>query len=430
MPCATNRLHTRICLPDHAVLEKTSLARIFARAINCLHPENGEPCNVCEICVDFLTNRSMDLVEIDAASNTGVENIREIIEHLAFSPNRAQYKVFIIDEVHMLSKGAFNALLKTLEEPPKHAVFILATTEVHKVPPTVISRTQRFDFKKIDGEQMHKHLEMIASAEGIVIDQESLGLVVQAAEGGVRDALSILDRLSQYGSITKEIAEQLLGMTNIVSVQTLLSLLIKKDAKAALEYTEQLLLSGLDPIQFNKDLLEYLRKLLLLGSGAEASLSLAESQLVILKEQSVALSQNQLLHIIRLFLRAAKDFEISPSIELPFEIAVAESCLSNLSVLQHTATQKSVTSEKSVQYEHSNHAEMKHDTIPKPASEELNQSNVEVLEKNDEPKSSTEPEISLEILMQSWPQVLSLIKERQSAIFYLTKSCIPKRHSS
>src|SRR5258708_7731608 len=177
---------------------KTSVARILARAINCPNQKNGEPCNKCPICEQFLDGTSLDLIEIDAASNTGVENIREIIDHLKFSPTQAQYKVFIIDEVHMLSKGAFNALLKTLEEPPKHAVFILATTEIHKVPATVISRTQRFDFNKISIADLTHHLKYVAEDNQVKISDAALMELATAADGSFRDGLSLLDRVINY----------------------------------------------------------------------------------------------------------------------------------------------------------------------------------------------------------------------------------------
>lgn len=306
---------------------KTSLARIFARAINCTNQKNGEPCNECAICKQFLDNNSLDLIEIDAASNTGVENIREIIEHLKFSPTQSQYKVFIIDEVHMLSKGAFNALLKTLEEPPKHAVFILATTEIHKVPATIISRTQRFDFKKIDHDKLLEHLKSVASKEKIKIDDASLELVLNSAEGSVRDALSILDKLSTFDNIELAQAEKLLGLTNILAVQQFLDLLVSKDAAKSLNFLQEQFGSGVDPIQFNKDLLDYLRKVLLVSLGGNLSALFDQNQMKNLSRHSKEIKPNQLLFIIRLFLRANKDFQISPNSELPVEIAAAEACL-------------------------------------------------------------------------------------------------------
>jgi len=312
---------------------KTSTARILARAINCEHAKNGEPDNKCHICTSFIEGNSLDLLEIDAASNTGVENIREITERLAFSPAEAKYKVFIIDEVHMLSKGAFNALLKTLEEPPAHAVFILATTEVNKVPATIISRTQRFDFGRVNAEELFEHLKMIVKKNKIDVDEPSLKLVAQAAEGGVRDALSILDKLSSFGGkVTLSETESLLGLTNQSFIRQILDYIIDRDAASAIDLLHSLLQSGLDPAQFNRELLEYLRKLLVYSIGAKkASASFdsmeGEGFIDFLKEHSSKIPESRLLHIIRLFLRAHKDFESSPSLELPLEVAIAEACM-------------------------------------------------------------------------------------------------------
>ncbi|GAC1574691.1 MAG: DNA polymerase III subunit gamma/tau [Candidatus Doudnabacteria bacterium] len=308
---------------------KTSLARIFARAINCSNQKDGEPCNECALCKQFLGNNSLDLIEIDAASNTGVENIREIIEHLKFSPTQAAYKVFIIDEVHMLSKGAFNALLKTLEEPPKHAVFILATTEIHKVPATIISRTQRFDFKKIDHDKLLAHLQSISVKEKIKIDDASLELILNSSEGSVRDALSILDKLSVFDNIDISQAEKLLGLTNILAIQKFLDFLMAKDAASSLNFLQEQFGMGIDPVQFNKDLLEYLRKVLLVSLGGNLSSLFERTQTENLSRHAKEIKPAQLLFIIRLFLRANKDFQISPNAELPVEIAAAEACLSS-----------------------------------------------------------------------------------------------------
>jgi DNA polymerase-3 subunit gamma/tau len=310
---------------------KTTTARIVARAINCEHQKKGEPDNSCAICSSFLNGTSLDLLEIDAASHTGVENIREIIERLAFSPAEAKYKVFIIDEVHMLSKGAFNALLKTLEEPPVHAVFILATTEINKVPATIISRTQRFDFTRINNLELLQHLKKVAKDASIKIDDESLGLVVQTAEGSVRDALSILDKLAAFGSVDRQTTELLLGLANASDVRKLLDYIIAKNPAGALDHVRDLFSKGLDPVQFNRNFLEYLRALLTHVLGAQKISSIVDNQLSEdLARHASGISLNRLLFCIRLFLRANKDFESSPSAELPLEAAIVEACMSDV----------------------------------------------------------------------------------------------------
>ena len=369
---------------------KTSVARILARAINCAKQKNGEPCNNCDNCKQFLNNTGLDLVEIDAASNTGVENIREITEHLKFSPTSAKYKVFIIDEVHMLSKGAFNALLKTLEEPPAHAVFILATTEVHKVPATIISRTQRFDFKKIDNARLLEYLEEVSKKEKIKIDKESLELVVNSAEGSVRDALSILDKLSTFEKIDLAQAEALLGITNVIASQKFLDLLNKKNAADALNFLSEIFNSGVDPIQFNKDFLEYLRKVLMISLGADMDFALDQTQKENLTRQAQEVKPQHLMYVIRLFLRANKDFAISPNVELPVEIAAAEACLTE----QGTVVKASLV-----------------------VTEAVKETVKEVKKKPLVDKAVLEADV-----FAAWPKILLELKEQASTLFAVMKN--------
>ena len=195
---------------------KTTVAKIFAKAVNCEHPVDGSPCGECETCRSIAAGTSMNVIEIDAASNNGVDNIREIREEVAYRPTEGRYKVYIIDEVHMLSIGAFNALLKTLEEPPKHIIFILATTEVHKLPQTILSRCVRFDFRLVSVKDLMRHLRKIFENEKIECDEESLKLIATAGEGSVRDTLSIADSIASYcqGKITKEETLKILGTTD------------------------------------------------------------------------------------------------------------------------------------------------------------------------------------------------------------------------
>ena len=179
---------------------KTSIAKIFAKALNCQYETDGEPCNECELCVSITDGSANDVIEIDAASNNGVDEIRNIRDKVKYAPAEAEFKVYIIDEVHMLTTGAFNALLKTLEEPPAHAIFILATTEPHKIPATIISRTQRFDFKSLDIEEITERLEFVAQQENTAYDKEALSYIARIAEGGMRDALSIMDQVIAFSS--------------------------------------------------------------------------------------------------------------------------------------------------------------------------------------------------------------------------------------
>lgn len=244
---------------------KTSAAKIFAKAINCEHGHDGEPCNECEVCKGTTDGSIPDVLEIDAASNNGVEEIRDIREKVKYAPTVAKYKVYIIDEVHMLSTGAFNALLKTLEEPPKHVIFILATTEPHKLPLTIISRVQRFDFKRITTQDIIGRLEFILKEEKIPYDEKALMIVARAAEGGMRDALSLLDQVISYGSeeVTVEDALEITGSVAQGLLTKLVSAAFDGDAAEAISTLTALLAEGKDPVRLVEDLLVFFRDVLL-----------------------------------------------------------------------------------------------------------------------------------------------------------------------
>lgn len=244
---------------------KTSAAKIFAKAMNCPNQVNGEPCNQCDICRDITNGSLEDVIEIDAASNNGVDEIRDIRDKSTYAPSRATYKVYIIDEVHMLSTGAFNALLKTLEEPTENVVFILATTELHKIPATILSRVQRFEFKAIKQKAIREHLASILDKEGLTYEVDALNLIARRAEGGMRDALSILDQalsLSPDDQVTMAIAEEITGSISMVALDDYVQYLMENQATQALQALETIYDSGKSMSRFATDLLTYLRDLL------------------------------------------------------------------------------------------------------------------------------------------------------------------------
>ncbi|HEL0560757.1 TPA: DNA polymerase III subunit gamma/tau [Streptococcus equi subsp. zooepidemicus] len=251
---------------------KTSAAKIFAKAMNCPNQVKGEPCNHCDICRDITTGSLEDVIEIDAASNNGVDEIRDIRDKSTYAPSRATYKVYIIDEVHMLSTGAFNALLKTLEEPSDNVVFILATTELHKIPATILSRVQRFEFKAIKQPAICEHLAAILDKEGIAYEIEALHLIARRAEGGMRDALSILDQalsLSFDNRVTLAIAEEITGSISISALDDYAQHLIRQKTSQALANLETIYDSGKSMSRFATDLLTYFRDLLIVKSGGD-----------------------------------------------------------------------------------------------------------------------------------------------------------------
>ncbi|MCG7330738.1 DNA polymerase III subunit gamma/tau [Streptococcus cristatus] len=251
---------------------KTSVAKIFAKAMNCPNQKDGEPCNDCYICQAITEGSLEDVIEIDAASNNGVDEIRDIRDKSTYAPSLAKHKVYIIDEVHMLSTGAFNALLKTLEEPTENVVFILATTELHKIPATILSRVQRFEFKSIKTQDIIGHIEWILEQEGINFEQEGVQIIARRAEGGMRDALSILDQalsLTQENRLTTDIAEEITGSISLGALDAYVAALIAHDAVTALDNLNLIFDSGKNMARFVTDLLQYLRDLIIVKTGGE-----------------------------------------------------------------------------------------------------------------------------------------------------------------
>ena len=251
---------------------KTSVAKIFAKAMNCSHQKNGEPCNECYICQAITEGSLEDVIEIDAASNNGVDEIRDIRDKSTYAPSLAKHKVYIIDEVHMLSTGAFNALLKTLEEPTENVVFILATTELHKIPATILSRVQRFEFKSIKTKDIVAHVEWILQQENIGFENDAVQVIARRAEGGMRDALSILDQalsLTQDNQLTTAISEEITGSISLVALDAYVTAVLTHDTSAALENLDVIFDSGKNMARFVTDLLQYLRDLLIVKTGGE-----------------------------------------------------------------------------------------------------------------------------------------------------------------
>lgn len=253
---------------------KTSAAKIFAKAMNCPHQVNGEPCNQCDLCQDITNGSLEDVIEIDAASNNGVDEIRDIRDKSTYAPSRATYKVYIIDEVHMLSSGAFNALLKTLEEPTENVVFILATTELHKIPATILSRVQRFEFKSIKQTDIADHLASILEKEGLSYQAEALSLIARRAEGGMRDALSILDQalsLSSNNQVDLSTAEEITGSISLKALDEYVTYINEGNAQEALACLNTIFENGKSMSRFATDLLTYFRDLLIAKSGGDQS---------------------------------------------------------------------------------------------------------------------------------------------------------------
>src|SRR5512143_1923058 len=248
---------------------KTTLARLLAKAVNCLNEDPGRrPCNECAFCKAVNENRFLDLIEIDAASNTSVDDVRDLRDKINFSPSQGKFKIYIIDEVHMLSNQAFNALLKTLEEPPPHAIFVLATTEIHKIPATVLSRCQRHEFRRVPVDEIVGNLEKIVRAENIKADDEALTLIARQSAGGIRDAQSLLDQLASTGDkITLALAQTVLGTATSQTVLDIAASIVDRDPAHGLESIHRALDAGADPRSLARQIVEYLRGLMLIQMG-------------------------------------------------------------------------------------------------------------------------------------------------------------------
>ena len=305
---------------------KTSTAKIFSRAVNCTNLHNDEPCNECENCREILEDKNMDVVEIDAASNNSVDDIRELRENVKYSPAKAKYKVYIIDEVHMLSQGAFNALLKTLEEPPSYVIFILATTEPHKIPATILSRCQRFDFKRVTVKDISSRMRYICEKEGIEADEKALNLIARNSQGALRDALSILDQCISFegNKISYNDVIELLGSVNIEQLFDLAESIIKEDTRKSLQILNDFIIWGKDVRNLVNDLIDHFRNLMVckISNDLDEIISLPEETIDLLKQQAETIDTNNLIRILNILSEAQDGMKISSNPRVLMEVTM------------------------------------------------------------------------------------------------------------
>ena len=310
---------------------KTSIAKIFAKAVNCEHPVNGSPCNECAMCRAVNEQRSMNVIEIDAASNNGVDNIREIREEVAYSPSEGKYKVYIIDEVHMLSTGAFNALLKTLEEPPSYVIFILATTEANKIPVTILSRCQRYDFRRITIDTIAARLSELMEKEGVDVEEKAIRYVAKAGDGSMRDALSLLDQCIAFylgQKLTYDKVLEVLGTVDTEIFSQMLRTILAGDVTGSIRTLETLLNRGKELGQFVTDFTWYLRNLLLVKSADETEelLDVSTENLKLLKEESTMVDDETLIHYIRVLSELSGQLRYAAQKRVLVEVALVKLC--------------------------------------------------------------------------------------------------------
>lgn len=310
---------------------KTTIAKIFAKAVNCEHPVDGSPCGECAICKSIAAGTSMNVIEIDAASNNGVDSIRQIVEEVNYSPAEGKFKVYIIDEVHMLSIGAFNALLKTLEEPPAYVIFILATTEVHKIPITILSRCQRYDFRRISIDTIADRLKELTQKEQVQIEEKAVRYIAKVADGSMRDALSLLDQCIAFyfeQELTYDKVLDVLGAVDTGVFSRMLREILKGDAAAALGVLQDIVLQGRELSQFVTDFAWYLRNLLLIKSadGVEDIIDVSSDNLVRLKEEAHLAENDTIMRYIRILSELSGQIRYATQKRILIEMAIIKLC--------------------------------------------------------------------------------------------------------
>lgn len=311
---------------------KTSIAKIFAKAVNCEHPVDGSPCGECAMCKSIADGSAMNVIEIDAASNNGVDSIRQIVEEVSYSPTMGRYKVYIIDEVHMLSIGAFNALLKTLEEPPEYVIFILATTEVHKIPITILSRCQRYDFRRISIENISERLHELIEVENVSVEEKAIRYIAKCADGAMRDALSLLDQCLAFyfdQELTYDRVLDVLGAVDTEVFSRLLRTIIASDVSGAMKMIEEIVIQGRELGQFVTDMTWYMRNLLLLKSSDanEDVIDLSTENMARLKEEATMVDSEVIMRYIRIMSELSNQLRYATQKRILLEVTVIKLCV-------------------------------------------------------------------------------------------------------
>ena len=320
---------------------KTSIAKLFAKTVNCENPIEGSPCGICSSCKSIAAGASMNVIEIDAASNNGVDNIREIVDEVSYSPAEGKYKVYIIDEVHMLSIGAFNALLKTLEEPPSYVIFILATTEVHKIPITILSRCQRYDFKRISIETITERMQELMDAEGVQVEEKALRYVAKTADGSMRDALSLLDQCIAFHfgkELTYDKVLDVLGAVDTEVFSRLYRQVLKRNVLGCINLLEEIVMQGRELTQFVSDFSWYLRNLLLVktSDNMEDVIDVSSENLTRLKEEAEETDMETIIRYIRIFSELSSKMKYSAQKRILLEVALIKLCKPAMETKQDT----------------------------------------------------------------------------------------------
>ena len=424
---------------------KTTIARILAKTVNCKNEKDGNPCNECEICLSINQNKFLDMVEIDAATHTQVDKMRDIIEKINFAPSIGKYKVYIIDEVHMLSKGAFNALLKTLEEPPKHVMFILATTEIHKIPATIISRCQRFDFRRMKVSEITGCLSGIVKKEGVEVEDGVLDFIAVNSNGGLRDSESLLGQIlsiEEGNKITLKEVQKILSVADISIAIKIINLILEKKYSESIEYISEITDDGYDLEQFAGSVIEYARKLMLIKISPEMekyfSSEMTEEQILELKKISEMSSISHLMKIISVFIKSKEEIKLALIPQLPLELAIAEINIKDEESLTEDKKNgyndkikepiKKITEKVSSKVKQSGDFVKKSIGLPKKETERETRTeeiteNIE--EKKEKSKIVNECNISFEAIRDEWCEILEEVKPHNHSLTAFLKTCQP-----
>lgn len=402
---------------------KTTTAKVLSKAINCLHPVDGEPCGVCEICTGIDNGSVMDVIEIDAASNNGVDNIRELRDDVKYLPSKCKYKAYIIDEVHMLSTAAFNALLKTLEEPPAHIVFILATTEYQKVPATILSRCQRFDFKRIKVSEITERLKRIAREDGISVDDRALNMIARSADGAMRDALSIFDQCISLsgGTVSYDDVSSILGITTDEYLIKVTDAIAAADVPGCISLIDELIVNGKDVYQFIKDLTMHFRNLLIrrMGDSSIGILNMSEEAFEGLKAQTKKFSTERILRNINILSAAENDAKWVSQPRIILEMAVFKMCRKELdndidSLLCRVAKLESMLEGKKINIQPKEDKEPENKERKKTSEQPVTEKKEEAVSKKQETPSG----VSFENILKKWPEIVEAINKGGYKLLY------------
>lgn len=392
---------------------KTSSAKVLARAINCLNPKDGEPCNECSICKAALDGSLTDIVEMDAASNNSVDDIRAIRDEVNFLPTIAKYRVYIIDEVHMLSTGAFNALLKTLEEPPKHVKFILATTEPQKLPATILSRCQRFDFKRISEEEIVKNLEKVCIECKIEYSKSALELIAELSEGAMRDALSILERCSQGedNNITEEKVKDLVGIPRLEYISGMCRAILEYDVDKSIEISNEIILEGKDLSNFLWEIIKYVKDLMIFKTANNVSNIYSESDKKVLQELSEISSKDRLLNIIYKLSDLENELKWSSQKNIIFQVGIMRLCSKeNITLEERISNIEKTIASGNINIKVENIANNAQGIENKIVKSTISRQNVDNSGKNSNTKEKKSENF--------WENVINKLKEERKAMLY------------